>query len=609
MPTAEDIKDRISKIEDSSAEAMVKDRIASDFGLWRGDPFNPGDDYEAFTDNTPQSQAGKTIAALATAKLSIFCPIDIDKKKARKDKSISERFVNGYIDSVNLILRRRGEPDLQSQVAWYAINTGFIIAKPLIYKGKNGTKIGFELWNRINVSYEMGVDGLKWIACKRSLSPGEIYALYGVTGDHAGDQPVDVIDYFDDEENGLIIDDKFYKALTKHQIGFNPVIFLPCGSTPYVSHPMIQDAYKDVGESIYKDLRNLVKPNNVLLSAVLTQAYRFRKPPIAIESADGTYTVEQDPYKSGAKVPLSKNKQQDIRPLEMPELPKDMYAASEMVASKLAQALPEFPWSGVQGNSPWSGLALSVAAHTTGTVIYQFKKAMEAMYEEIAWNVTRMFSESWDESNLGLEPIELAFNTEQGMSIHNFKPSEVKPFRFKAELEIELPQDEMQKWMQARIASEKPQGQEPILSMQTIREQIIKVQDPDSERAKILEEWAMNLPTVRLREVLLALIERLDKGDMEAIRAAKSIAMELDKMEQLQLQDYMKTIMGQTPGQMGAAAPQPNQSPDQGMTPKAGLPMGGMPPGAAPPQALSPGLMMPPEQEMMMQAMMTGMPQ
>jgi hypothetical protein len=606
MPTADEIKDRISKIETSGVEVGLRERIASDYGLWRGDPFNPGDGYESFTDNTPQSQAGKTIAALATAKLNIFCPIDIDKKKARKDKSISERFVNGYMDSVNLMLRRRGEPDLQSQMAWYAINTGFIIAKPLIYKGEKGTKIDFEFWNRINVSYEMGTDGLKWIACKRSLYPREIYALYGVTGDHPDEEAVDVIDYFDDEENGLVIDDKFYKPLTKHQIGFNPVILLPCGSTPYVSHPRMQDAYKDVGESIYKDLRNMVKPNNVLLSAVLTQAYRFRKPPIAVESSDGTYTIEGDPYKAGAKVPLSKIKQQDIRPLEPPELPKDMYAASEMVASKLAQALPEFPWSGVQGKTPWSGLALSVAAHTTGTVIYQFKKAMEAMYEEIAWNVTRMFSESWDESNLGLEPIELAFNTEQGMSIHNFKPSEVKPFRFKTELEIELPQDEMQKWMQARIANE---GPNPILSQQTIREQIIKVQDPDSERAKVLEEWAMNLPTVRLREVLLALIERLDKGDMEAVRSAKSIAMELDKMEQLQLQDYMKAVMGPTPGQMGAATPQPNQSPDQGMTPKAGMPMGGLQPGMAPPQALSPGLMMPPEQEMMMQQMMTGMPQ
>jgi len=37
--------------------------------------------------------------------------------------------------------------------------------------------------------------------------------------------------------------------------------------------------------------------------------------------------------------------------------------------------------------------------------------------------------------------------------------------------------------------------------------------------------------------------------------------------------------------------------------------MGGLQPGMAPPQALSPGLMMPPEQEMMMQQMMTGMPQ
>ena len=629
MPTAEQILTWIEKQERSSGEVALRQRIEDDYKLFRGTLFVPPDGYDAFTDNTPQLQSSTTTAVLAKSNLRIWCPIDIDKKKERNAKNLSERFVLGYIDAVDLMLRRRGEPGLLPQLSWWAPNRGWICFRPLIYKNSKGnTDIDFQFLDRLWLTYEMGNEGPKWVAYKRPMNPSQIYSIYGIAEmrDRDISERIDVVDFWDDEQNSIIIDKDFYKPPTDHQIGFNPNVILPTGFTPLTASTVSTDTLKDVGESVFKNGRNLHTPNNIIKSAWLTQAYRYRKPPAAAESSDGNFIPEGNPFQSGAMIPLNRNKAQNIRPIDLPELPKDFYSMAQLLDSQVKASGPEFPYTGISGGSTaWSGLALNVAAHSSSTAIDPFRITIEAAYEELAWNITRMFSSSFEESNLGLKPIELIFQTEKGMSIHKFKPDEVKPFRFRAELKLDMPTDEMQPWLKARIARE---GPNPMLSEQTVLEEVIKVPDVEAERSKKLEEFALNIPTVKLREVFFALVEQMDAvdaqqvltavmgglgmgqaipvlmalsarqgaGDSEAIRIALAVAMELEVMERKQWQEYQR-ILAPTPGQMGAMAPQPPQAPMQGLNNASALPQGGIPPGMGAPMAQSPGMMMSPEQE------------
>jgi hypothetical protein len=638
-----DILDRIDKVE--QAEAPLYQRFISDYKLWRGEPYAPEAGYKAFTDNTAEVQGHKSILLMGRARNHIYIPIDEDKKGRRKKKSLTERFYSGYLDAANALRRARLEPDIQSEMAWHAFVRGWIVVIPLIYKDKDGkTVVDCIFWDRLHTRYERSQNGLKWAAYVMQIKAREVESMFGVKPrGRDGEDLVKVVYYYDEEKNGLILDETWHKKLKPHQIGFNPVIVIPCGPAPYIFSPDIADPVKDQGESGFKGMRNMIEPVNAMKSAYYTNALRYRKPPFVAESVGGNLEINEDVFKEGTWIPLDPNLKQAIKPLELPELPKDAAIVTQDMSQQLANALPAFPYTGQLGATDQSGLALNIMEHATTTVLFGEMMGMEITFEEMGWSVTRQFSSKDNETNLGLEPIELRFYVENGMELHEFKPDEVKPYRFKSEIEIEMPRNEMEKWMQARMAREPMADGRPMLPEQYVLENIIKVPDVDLVLIQKDEEFARNLPTVKLRQTLWAMIERgsvqdsllptlqemilrapsdvlgdvlhqlYRRGLIEA--AAISVFLELKMMEAKQQAELMKTLMppqpqmppGQMgPGQQGAMAPQPMQAPDQGMNPGAAMPMQGMPPGFTPPMAQSPGMVMSPEQEMAIRAMMMG---
>ena len=607
---AEKIVDIVKKAEER--EYALYDRIEDDYKLFRGEKTPAKEGFDAYTSNFPQLQSKNATNLLARAKLRVYCPMDVEKEDERRDKANAERFNNGALKGFDHLFRRRGERlSLQGLLSWYAVNTGWLLPMPIICRDeKDNTKLDINVWHRRWTRYQLGSDGVVWAAYIRKMQPTQIYAEFKVKEmlEKDGNEAIEVIDWWTDEENAVLIDGRFHKKPTKHGIGFHPLIVIACGYTPYFPSEKTPDSFKDVGESVFSAGRNIYATNNDMMSVVLTQANRFKKPKFKVKSTDGQTVIDED-NAEGGQIPLSVQRQEDIEALVVPELPKDFYNAVSMVNGELQGSGFSQPFAGTNPDRINSALQLNMMQHTSLSDLNPYIMGLEAAYEEIAWSLTRQFSAQENEDNLAYEPLELTFPTETGMAVHKFTPEEVKPFQFKCEIELDFPRDEMQPWLKARIARE---GVNPMLSLKRTREEILKIADVDAENDMVLEEWAMSMPTVRLRRVMNAIRQRAVNGDMGAMLEWQNVKEEYELAKATQMMEYAKLMggmgqmgpqMGATPGQQGAMAPQPPQSPMQGMNMASVAPQKGIQPGFTPMN----NPVMGPEQAMNMRLQMAGL--
>ena len=500
LRTEEDIIEAVKKVADLEDPLYI--RMEDDYGLSRGELHKVPQGYESYTDNRALTLKHMIGSALDTAELELKIPASTETHKQRRKQSETERFVHGCIDRANLNRRRRGEPDLQSEMSWHAVNRGWIVAVPLCFKTEdegNPTDVEIGLWDRRWTRYVMGRRGPKWMARERRMHPHDVMEEYEIDLDD-GKTEVDTIEFLDDEIHCLIIDSKFAKNPKKHQIGHFPGIIQAVGGTPSITSTLYNDTIKDRGESVFALNRNIYKTRNDMLSAYKTMVAKGQSGAYKVFSVDGNLVLEEDPGKSGKHISLRKD-QEDVVPLETLTMPQDAIAvlqASDMAIQEGGVPPTQFG----QINQPLSGLALEILNLPTRAKIAPPKQAVEFVFEEIAYSLTRQFSSLTDEKNLGLEPIELRVKEKDEAKMITFKPKDIKPERFEAELNIYYPADQMQKWMAAQIA------QQIGMPLQDIYEDVIEGEDVDLMMDKKLEEAAMQNPAIMMRMMARALVRR-----------------------------------------------------------------------------------------------------
>lgn len=541
----EDIIAAVKKVAD--LEDALYQRMESDYGLVRGELHKVAAG-ESYTDNRAQTLTHMIGSALDTAKLELKIPANIQTHEQRRESSKNELFAHGGIDRANLNRRRRGEPDLQSDLSWHARNRGWVVTVPLCFKTEdegNPTDVEIPVWDRRWTRYVMGRTGPKWAAYERKMHPYDVMEEYQIELDDEKSE-VNVIEFWDDEIHCIIVDEEFAKKPTKHQIGFNPVIVLPVGGTPSITSTLYSDTIKDRGESVLALNRNLYSTRNDMLSAYKTMVGKGQSGAYKVFSLDGNLVLEEDPGKSGKHISLRKD-QEDVAPLETLTMPQDAIAvlqASDMAIQEGGVPPTQFG----QINQPLSGLALEILNLPTRSKIAPPKQAVEFAFEEIAYSLTRQFSSMTDEKNLGLEAIELRVKEKDEAKMITFKPEEIKPERFEATLNIYYPTDQMQKWMAAQIA------QQIGIPLQDIAENVLEEPDVDLMMDKKLEEAAMQSPPIMMRMMARALVRR---GRPEM---ADEVLM--DYYEQLmQRKQRMMGGQGQAPQEQMMPRPQPGNPP------------------------------------------------
>jgi len=387
----------------------------------------------------------------------------------------------------------------------------------------------------------MGDEGPDW-ACYHTRRHKDKVAI---TVDDVGlgeqSQWLDRYDYYDTQNNLLIVGNSIVKPPTPHGAGRTPVYIVPVGPQPAIyDTDDTPTAFASYGESIYHALRRNYLDNNFVTSCIMTLVARSIKQGFKTFSKDGELLIEGNPWLEDSQTPL-RTGEQDIVPVGMLEMAKETSFIIGLIAAERQRAgLPNSAYGELAFQL--SGFAINSLREGILTVVRWIVKAMKTSYNQIL----DILSEQYVSGSF--LPM-----TVSGYSRNGRFFSEELPMRMVEQggewdvaLVPSLPQDDPGKLQMAQIARK---GPVPLYSDDTIHEKILLTQDPDLERDKIQEQLGERaFPMVASYELMTSADARGDK--MQAAMIETQLRLEVAK-QQLQLFQLQQALA------MAGAAPQP----------------------------------------------------
>ena len=551
----------------------LRDRMEQDHKLYRLEPYDAGDGYRSYTSNEPQVMADKIISWLTSAEMVVRIPFSGNERDQRDADNQKERFLTGIIRAADENLSMRLLPPLRDQLAWYTTLRGWYAGRVLLVKNDKGeTNIDITPWDPLNTFWCEGDDGLDWACYRMRKSPSEIAKQYKVKSGDLGEdteESIFVYDFYDREDNYVVMQDRLLKKRTKHGYDGVPCFVGMVGSAPLVQSDEVgTDAIADFGESVFKHNRENFENNNFMMSTMLELTARSRKQGLKVKSRDGTKSLEEDPYQEGSEISLAQG--EEVEPLGMLEMAKESGAFMGLVSSEVQRGgLPYSIYGELQFQL--SGYAINTLRQGIETVLSPRIQALERAYKQI-FNI---ISEQYGSGKF--KSVEVSGRDRERM----YFSAEISPDIVKKggdpEVSImsQLPQDDMSKMSMAQIARE---GEVPLLPDIFIRDMILGLQDADQLDDVIKEQIAEKaLPEASLW-TLLASLENRGRGDLAQFYYGELMRLMTEKM-------------AQTRSAMAGGQPQQPQGPPM-MGPPQGPPMmGPMGPAPAGPPGLPPQVM------------------
>ena len=379
-----EIIERVKAHENQMANMHV--RQEGDFRLWRGDAYDPPDVLKGFytrTSNEPRTLGDKVISIAAEAQLLPRIPGDKKDKKQALIDSVKERGGIGWLRAGDKRLERLLEQDVQTQSAWQGAIRGWITGRPTLAKRSDGkTYVNIRPWDPKSVSWGMGDEGPDW-ACYHTRRHKDKVAI---TVDDVGlgeqSQWLDRYDYYDTQNNLLIVGNSIVKPPTPHGAGRTPVYIVPVGPQPAIyDTDDTPTAFASYGESIYHALRRNYLDNNFVTSCIMTLVARSIKQGFKTFSKDGELLIEGNPWLEDSQTPL-RTGEQDIVPVGMLEMAKETSFIIGLIAAERQRAgLPNSAYGELAFQL--SGFAINSLREGILTVVRWIVKAMKTSYNQI----------------------------------------------------------------------------------------------------------------------------------------------------------------------------------------------------------------------------------
>jgi hypothetical protein len=485
---AQEVVDAVSTFQRSTNYLNLRSRWEGDFDLYRLKPYNAGAGYYSYTSNSPRVIADKGISILMGAKLLIRIPEELLTDEERRISSNVERFIYGGLNSNDeRSFYAPDEKTLRELKAWYSIIRGSWAERIYVHKGEDGkTKLEIKVWDIYNVAYGSDCKGMDWAAYVYKVKPQQAALDYPDKFKNvSGAETVTRIDYWDREKNIIIIDgQEVYRNV--HKLSYCPVFIFRVNPTPVVYQQNWQYTDSIAGESILASDRNLFPILNKTLSDLLTIVRRGVKVPVGYWSADGSKTINEDIWQveKAASVPLKTG--EVIAPLLTQTMPADAMNLVNIAVGEVQRGAWSHTTYG-DVSTRLSGYAINQLNEAMATVILPFVQAVEQSYLVDSLELVKQFSKS------SLPAVEVRGRNSRNQAFGYKKPVGIKPVELigtwhpEVRLEMSLPKDEPSHYEMARYARE---GEIPLLSDQTIRSELLGIQDNDLEDAIIDREWA-----------------------------------------------------------------------------------------------------------------------
>lgn len=580
--TPEDIVGLID--EQDNDTNTLRGRMRSDYDLYSLDDESGDTDYKTYTSNMPRVFADKIISWQVSAVLGIRIPYGASKKDQRTKLEVKERFIIGLLNQADERLRRILLPSLRNQLAWYTSLRGMYAGRALIRKNDSGHYVDIMPWDPLHTYWSIGSDGLDWACYKFRRTRDELASHYGLdVSSMDKDEGADVYDYYDQEQNGLIVNKEWVPGfeLQPHGSPRIPVFIGLVGSQPPIQQMNGEDTIGDYAESVYSSVRGIIPVWNELMSIVYELVSRSRKPPITFESRDGTKTLEEDPFKEGSEISLSQGEK--VAALDLLQAAKDTAAFLGLVSGEYQRGSLPFSIFG-ELQFQLSGFAITTLRQGIDTMLQPRMQALESAYLDISNLLTDQFA-------TGHFPAMQLSGVGQNREWfdESFDPEAIKDLPSpRIRLSGKLPEDEAAKFAMAKLARE---GQNPFMPDRYLMDEVIKVEDADLIDRQLKEQQASRMSP--LGGMFVHLRALLESGEQEQAMIMTQEIQDLMLQRELAISQALGAAGlppdaaggGMPGGGMPGGGPIPGNGMPGGPVPGNGTIPGGLPPQVAPPAA------------------------
>ncbi len=497
--TESEIIEAIKDKESSLSELTT--RMESDFDLFTLAEYEPAEGYESYTSSAPRNFFDKVQDGLNSAEISLQIKLPEDAtEEERRQASTGELYLFGGLNEIDRRFRARGEPSFREQVAFFANLRGWVPVRALVYPQKDTTVFDVLVWDILHTTWETGHTGLVWAANKRKLTKAQIYSEYGT---EIRGKDAELIDWWDEKNNAVLVDDKFVKKPTAHKLDYVPIFIGAVGSMPTLQTKTFQPTIEYRGDSVWSAARGLYDPFNKVVSTTMDIYQRSVAGSLIHKSQDGNKSLEGDPYKTYQEIKIGAD--EEISPLETPKAPPETAIIHSVISQDIGQSTLPYPLAYGATRQAMSGAALGILQETTRSIYNPRTNLIEQAYTWVCEEFLRQYKVK------GAKAVNLkGYKPDGKFFVVKVKPKEIDPEWFiSVKCQPRLPRDKESEIMMSLAATRKSGPDDiPLLSKQTAREDILLLRDPDAEEDKALEEMGQSLPPIMATKIAAALKAR-----------------------------------------------------------------------------------------------------
>lgn len=497
--------DEIIKMVDNHEEQTepLRARMERDYDLLTLLDVPDPDGYRTYVSSQPLTYLEKLVSWLVNSKLIIRFAYGKSPRVEREQLDAAERFLYGVFHQADERLERMLLLPMRDQLAWYICARGMHAGRAVLVKDEDDgeTYVDITPWDPLHVYWGLGKNGLAWVCHRAMKTPEEIEAEYGLVIEGNQQEGLNVYDWYDDTFNTVVVDNEWAKEPLPHGHHRVPAHLGFVGPTPLVRRRTANslDTIADYGESIFKANREIYETFNFTMATMKYLVGLTRKRAFTLTSADGSKTLDDNPFQEGTEVPLSERDKIELLPLL--EMSKDTGAFLQIVSSELQRGSLPYTAYGELAFA-LSGYAIKLLSQAIDMPLAPRLKAMRQAYSQISMLLL-------DQYVLGnYEPMQLAGRGNN----RRWFDERIVPEQLIAvgvpEIRLipDIPQDEMAKLQMAQLARE---GQPPLLPDIAIWDDILELEDADLVSDQIKEQLAERfLPPALLTTLRDAAIRR-----------------------------------------------------------------------------------------------------